>query len=84
VSDPSCRCGAALENLKHFFLDCPIYLQAGIALSVANVTICDFFSLLATEIGFWRFFWRLKLFYDELCSFSTFFALYFDKKLAVE
>jgi hypothetical protein len=25
VSDPSCRCGAALENLKHFFLDCPIY-----------------------------------------------------------
>jgi hypothetical protein len=28
VSDPSCRCGAALENLKHFFLDCPIYIQA--------------------------------------------------------
>ena len=28
VSDPSCRCGAALENLKHFFFDCPIYLQA--------------------------------------------------------
>ena len=27
VSDPSCRCGAALENLKHFFFDCPIYLQ---------------------------------------------------------
>ena len=26
----------------------------------------------------------LKLFYDELCSFSTFFALNFDKKLAVE
>ena len=25
VSDPSCRCGAALDNLKHFFLDCPIY-----------------------------------------------------------
>jgi hypothetical protein len=25
-----------------------------------------------------------KLFYDELCSFSTFFALNFDKKLAVE
>jgi hypothetical protein len=24
----------------------------------------------------------LKLFYDELCSFSTFFALNFDKKLA--
>ena len=26
----------------------------------------------------------LKLFYDELHSFSTFFALNFDKKLAVE
>ena len=26
VSDPSFRCGAALENLKHFFLDCPIYI----------------------------------------------------------
>jgi hypothetical protein len=24
------------------------------------------------------------VFYDELCSFSTFFALNFDKKLAVE
>jgi hypothetical protein len=28
VSDPFCRCGAAFENLKHFFLDYPIYLQA--------------------------------------------------------
>ena len=28
VPDTSCRCGAALENLKHFFLDCPIYLEA--------------------------------------------------------
>ena len=27
VSDPSCRCGAALENLKHFFLDSPIYIH---------------------------------------------------------
>ena len=26
----------------------------------------------------------LKLFYEELCSFTTFFALNFDKKLAVE
>ena len=26
----------------------------------------------------------LKLFYDQLCSFSTFIALNFDKKLAVE
>jgi hypothetical protein len=25
---PSCRCGAVLGNLKHFILDCPIYLQA--------------------------------------------------------
>ena len=28
VADTSCRCGVALENLKHFFLDCPIYLEA--------------------------------------------------------
>jgi hypothetical protein len=27
VSDKSCRCGAALESLKHFVLDCPIYLS---------------------------------------------------------
>jgi hypothetical protein len=27
VSDPSCRCGAALENLKHIFLDCLIYIS---------------------------------------------------------
>jgi hypothetical protein len=32
---------------------------SGIALSVANVAICDFFSWLATEIGYWQFFWRL-------------------------
>ena len=28
VADTSCRCGASLENLKHFFLDIPIYLEA--------------------------------------------------------
>jgi hypothetical protein len=28
--------------------------------------------------------YNLKLFYDELRSFSTFFALNFDKKVAVE
>jgi hypothetical protein len=27
VSDKSCRCGAALESLKYFVLDCPIYLS---------------------------------------------------------
>ena len=27
VSDKSCRCGAALESLKLFVLDCPIYLS---------------------------------------------------------
>ena len=27
VSYPSCPCGAALESLKHFALDCPIYLS---------------------------------------------------------
>jgi hypothetical protein len=42
LSDPSCRCGAALENLKHFFLDCPIYLQARTTLiyNINMVTTC--------------------------------------------
>jgi hypothetical protein len=42
------------DKLYHIML-----YRAGIALSVANVAICDFLSWLATEIGFWRFFWRL-------------------------
>ena len=28
VAGTSCRCGAALEILKLFFLDCPKYLEA--------------------------------------------------------
>jgi hypothetical protein len=42
VSDPSCRCGDALENLKHFFLDCPIYIQARTKLigNINRVTTC--------------------------------------------
>jgi hypothetical protein len=42
VSDPSCWCGAAIENLKHFFLDCPIYLQAKTTLigNINRVTTC--------------------------------------------
>ena len=42
VSDPSCRCGAAFEDLKHFFLDCPIYLQARTKLidNINMVTTC--------------------------------------------
>jgi hypothetical protein len=42
VSDPSCRCGVAFENLKHFFLDCPIYLQARTTLidNINMVTTC--------------------------------------------
>ena len=42
VYDPSCRCGAALENLKHFFLDCPIYIQARTILigNINRVTTC--------------------------------------------
>ena len=42
VSDPSCQCGAALENLKHFFLDCPIYIQARTILigNINRVTTC--------------------------------------------
>ena len=45
VSDPSCRCGAALENLKHFFLDCPIYLQASSPFHKNSITIVLTFSL---------------------------------------
>jgi hypothetical protein len=26
-SSPNCRCGAALESLKHFVLDCPLCLS---------------------------------------------------------
>ena len=42
LSDPSCRCGVALENLKLFFLDCPIYLQARTTLiyNINMVTTC--------------------------------------------
>ena len=42
VSDPCYRCGAILENLKHFFLDCPIYLQARTTLidNLNIVTTC--------------------------------------------
>jgi hypothetical protein len=42
VSDPSCRCGTALENLKHFFFNCPIYLQARTTLiyNINMVTTC--------------------------------------------
>ena len=42
VSDPSCRCGAALANLKYFFLDCPIYIQARTILigTIYRVTTC--------------------------------------------
>ena len=42
VHSNSCRCGAALENLKHFFLDCPIYIQARIILigNINRVTTC--------------------------------------------
>jgi uncharacterized membrane protein YhdT len=36
------RCGAALEILKHFFLDCPIYLQARTTLigNINRVSTC--------------------------------------------
>jgi hypothetical protein len=40
VSDLSCRCGAALEYLKHFFLDCPIYIQATLIGNSNRVTTC--------------------------------------------
>jgi hypothetical protein len=42
VSDPSCRCGGALANLKHFILDCPIYLQTRTTLidNINMVTTC--------------------------------------------
>ena len=45
VSDPSCRCGAALENLKHFFLDFPIYIQARTIL-IGNINrVTTFYTL---------------------------------------
>ena len=36
------RCGAALKNLKHFILDCPIYIQARTILigNINRVTTC--------------------------------------------
>ena len=40
VTDLSCRCGAALEYLKHFFLDCPIYIQATLIGNINRVTTC--------------------------------------------
>ena len=42
LSDPSCRCGAALENFTHFFFDCPIYLQVRTTLiyNLNMVTTC--------------------------------------------
>ena len=43
VSDPSCRCGAALENLKHFFFDCPIYLHVQ-----ARTTLIDNLNMVTT------------------------------------
>jgi hypothetical protein len=43
VSDQSCRCGAALENLKHFFFNCPIYLQA-------RTTLIDNINMVTTGI----------------------------------
>ena len=45
------------------------------------------FSIPESDISFSKFTVNrhlLNLFYDKLCSFSTFFALNFDKKLAVE
>jgi hypothetical protein len=46
VSAPSCPCGAALESLKHFFLDFPIYLQARTTLieNLNMVTTCSQFN----------------------------------------
>ena len=27
INDPSCQCGNQRENNKHFFFDCPLYLN---------------------------------------------------------
>jgi hypothetical protein len=48
ISDPSCRCGAALENLKHFSLDYPIYLQARTTL-IDNINIATTCCALAIK-----------------------------------
>ena len=63
VSDPSCRCGAALENLKQFFLDCPIYLQARTTLidKLNMVTTCHTLDIKFLTCG------TVNLIYEQNC-----------------
>ena len=63
VSDPSCRCGAAFEDLKHFFLDCPIYLQARTKLidNTNMVTTCYTLDIKFLTCG------NVNLTYEQNC-----------------
>ena len=63
VSDPSCRCGAAFENLKHFLLDCPIYLQARTTLidNINMATTCYILDMKFLTCG------NANLTYEENC-----------------
>jgi hypothetical protein len=63
VSDPSCRCGAAFEDLKHFFLGCPIYLQARTKLidNINMVTTCYSLDIKCLTCG------NVNLAYEQNC-----------------
>ena len=63
VSDPSCRCGAAFEDLKHFFLDCPIYLQGKTKLidNINMVTTCYILDIKFLTCG------NVNLTYEQNC-----------------
>jgi hypothetical protein len=63
VSYPSCPCGAALESLKHFFLDFPIYLQARTTLieNLNMVTTCYTLDIKFLTCG------NVNLTYEQNC-----------------
>jgi hypothetical protein len=63
VSDQSCRCGAAFENLKHFFLDCPIYLQARTTL-IDNISMDTTYYALDIKFLTWG---NVNLTYEQNC-----------------
>jgi hypothetical protein len=57
------RCEAALENLKHFFLDCPIYLQARTTLidNINMATTCYTLDIKFLTCG------NVNLTYEQNC-----------------
>jgi hypothetical protein len=75
VSDPSCRCGAALENLNNFFLDCPIYIQARTTLigNINRVTTCNESMIIFTN----KMEGKIKLrWIHMMCMFTQFNSSY--------